>query len=316
MPRERMVAYTGDRRDVQDFYFPLLFLVPGFEGDSVEAGPFQIAKRRWETSIFDLATLATKHKLHLPYQAMDVFLSRCNLELRIEGRSSLEEATATFRSFRLALYATGLSPFISPFVTTYSINDYSGINNRDSEHLRKNLYPGMEEGLTSEAGTLEAWSLEMSFRTVVLGDNLELTADAVVQAAEKAAAWEALGAAGPLGTIEETANAAPMVLPLGQSVLHIWSAIEALFPNVRTEVRFRIALYVAQLTASGPARLEAYDRVRASYDLRSSITHGSQKEVSLEQWQQTWDVLIDAYNAVVRRGSLPAEQELIAELLS
>ena len=65
------------RRTVQPFYFPLLFLVPGFPDDAVDTGPFQIAKRRWDTSTFDLATLATKHKLHLPYQAMDVFLSRC-----------------------------------------------------------------------------------------------------------------------------------------------------------------------------------------------------------------------------------------------
>lgn len=238
------------------------------------------------------------------------------MELRISGRASLEEATAAFRSFRLALYATGLSPFLSPFVTNYSINEYSGINSRDSESLRKHLPPGMEKGLTSEAGTLEAWPLELSFQTVVLPDTLDMTEDAVVEAAEKAAVWETLGAAGPLRAIEETANAAPMILPLGQSVLHIWSAIETLFPNVRMEVKFRIALYVSQLTASGAARLEVYDRVRASYDLRSSITHGSQKEVSMDQWQQTWGVLIDAYNAVVQRGSLPAEQELIAELLS
>ncbi len=301
---------------MQAFYFPLLFLVSGFDGDTVEAGPFQIAKRRWQTSTFDLATLATRHKLNLPYQAMDVFLSSCNMELCIGGRASLEDATAAFRSFRLALYATGLSPFLSPFVTNYSINDYSGINSRDSESLRKDLPPGMEKGLTSEAGTLEAWPLELSFQTVVTPDTLDLTADAVVEAAEKAAVWETLGAAGPLRAIEETANAAPMILPLGQSVLHIWSAIETLFPNVRMEVKFRIALYVAQLTASGSARLEVYDRVRASYDLRSNITHGSQKEVSMDQWQQTWGILIDAYNALVRRGSLPAEQELIEELLS
>jgi hypothetical protein len=103
---------------VQAFYFPLLFLVPGFDDDTVEAGPFQIAKRRWRTSTFDLATLATKHKLNLPYQAMEMFLSSCNMELCIGGRASLEEATAAFRSFRLALYATGLSPFLSPFVTS------------------------------------------------------------------------------------------------------------------------------------------------------------------------------------------------------
>src|SRR3712207_5985261 len=64
------------------------------------------------------------------------------------------------------------------------------------------------------------------------------------------------------------ANAAPKILPLDQSVLHIWSAIEALFPNVGAELEFRIALYLAQLTQSGSARQEVYERVRASYDMR------------------------------------------------
>lgn len=302
---------------MQSFYFPLLFLVPGFSEDSVEAGPFQIAKRRWETSTFDLATLATKHNLHFSYQTMDVFLSSCNMELRIDNQASLEEAVATFRSFRLALYSTGLSPFISPFVTTYSINDYSGINSRDSDSLRKNLPPGMKKGLTSDTGTLEAWPLELSFQSVIIPDNLDLSAGAVAEAAEKAEVWEALAAAArPLQTIEETANAAPMILPPSQSVLHVWSALEALFPDVNTEVTFRIALNIAQLTESGPARLDVYERVRASYKLRSRITHGSQREVSVEQWRQTWSLLMDSYSAVIRRGYLPAETDLLAELLS
>ncbi len=75
-----------------------------------------------------------------------------------------------------------------------------------------------------------------------------------------------------------------MVLPLGQSVLHVWSAIEALFPEVSTEVTFRTALYLAQLIQSGSARLEVYERVRASYKLRSAITHGSQQNVSADHW--------------------------------
>ncbi len=67
---------------------------------------------------------------------------------------------------------------------------------------------------------------------------------------------------------------------------------------------------------TGAARMEVYDVIRASYKLRSAIAHGSQREVSPDQWQQTWNLLMDAYNAVIRRGSLPAEKELIAELLS
>ena len=94
-------------------------------------------------SLFDFATLATKHRLHLPYQAMDVFLSRCNVELCVSGKQSLAGANEAFQKLRLSLYSSGVSPFLCPFVTTYSINDYSGINSRDSETLRAKMYPGI-----------------------------------------------------------------------------------------------------------------------------------------------------------------------------
>lgn len=302
---------------MQAFYYPLLFLTPDFEGTSIEAGPFRIAKRLWQTSTFDLATLATKHRLHMPCQAMDVLLSRCNLELCIEEQSSREEATTAFQSFRLALYTCGVSPFLSPFITTYSINEYSGINSRDSESLRKTLYPGMEKGLTSEAGTLEAWPFELSFQCVVSEKGRRITKDVVIHAAEKAEAWRALVAANkPLRIVEETANAAPKILPLEQSILHIWSAMEALFPKVSTEVTFKIALYLAQLTKEGSERLAMYDHVRALYVLRSKIAHGSANTVGMEEWRQTWELLTEACNAVIRRGCLPEEKQLINELLS
>lgn len=302
---------------MQSFYYPLLFLAPNFTEDSIEAGPFRIAKRLWQTSIFDLATLATKHRLHLPYQAMDVLLSRCNLELCITEQSSREEANAAFQSFRLALYTCGVSPFLSPFITTHSINEYSGINSRDSESLRKNLYPGMEEGLTSEADTLEAWPFELSFQCVSSEKGLRLSKGTVIHAAEKAEVWRALVAANrPLRIVEETANAAPKILPLEQSVLHIWSAMEALFPKVSTEVTFKIALYLAQLTKEGPDRLAMYDHVRALYVLRSKIAHGAARTVGMDEWKQTWELLTEACNAVIRRGCLPEEKQLIIELLS
>jgi hypothetical protein len=85
---------------------------------------------------------------------------------------------------------------------------------------------------------------------------------------------------------------------------------------VRTEATFKTALYLAQLTESGPARGEVYERAHDSYRLRSDITHGSQRGVSIDQWKQAWGLFMDAYNAVIRRGSLPSETDLIAELLS
>lgn len=298
------------------YHFPLLFLLPDFDSDEVRVGPVRLVKRKWGTSIFDLATLATKHRLHLPYQAMDVFLARCNIELAVDGESSPQEAIETFNVFRLGLYAAGVSPFVSPFLTNYSINEYSGINSRDSENLKKDLHPGMEEGLTSDEGTLEAWPLELSFNCIIVNEKLTVTEATIAKAGAIAQKWRKVReSAATLRAVEDAVNAAPKILPLDQSVLHVWSAIESLFPTVSTEVTFRVSLYLAQLTGEGKSRLEQYETVRSLYGIRSKIAHGSSKPISIGEWQEAWKLLMQACNAVVSRGSLPSEKELLAELL-
>lgn len=229
-----------------NYYFPILFLVPTFDKTHIGSSNIRIAKRLWETSTFDLATLATKHELHLPYQAMDVFLSRCNLELCVAKQKSLDEATAAFQSLRLTLYTEGISPFLSPFITTYSINEYSGINSRDSDSLRENLPPGLQEELKSGEATLEAWPFELSFSCIVGEDAVGLSKEQFDRAVVKADQWRALKSnSKTLPVIEEVVTTAPKLTPLTQSVLHIWSGLEALFPNVGAELSFRIALYLA-----------------------------------------------------------------------
>jgi hypothetical protein len=47
---------NAELRPVSDFFYPVLFLTPGFEGDAVECPPFRLVRRKWETSTFDLAT--------------------------------------------------------------------------------------------------------------------------------------------------------------------------------------------------------------------------------------------------------------------
>jgi hypothetical protein len=299
-----------------DFFYPLLFVTPAFDGDAVDCPPFQLARRKWETSTFDLATLATKHKLHLPYQVMDVFLSQCNLELCISGKPSLTEANRAFRTLKVALYSSGVSPFLSPFATTYSINDYSGINSRDSEILRSKMHPGMEVGLTSDAGTVEAWPVELSLQCTVVSDALSITDVIFNEASVKAVVWEQLLARFPqLNAIVDAASAAPTLSARGQSLLHIWSALEALFPSVSTEVTFRIALYVAQLTSSGADRLSRYESVRAAYGVRSKVAHGAIASVTVDEWNQAWHILMDCLNALFRREHLPSERELLTEIL-
>jgi len=119
------------RRMKHPFYFPLLFLRPNLEGD-LTIGQYAIAVRKWSTSTFDLATLATQHDLHIPYQVMDVMLSQCNIELAICDVTSHDQAIEHLDYFRVGAYLAGCSPFVVPFVTTKSVNEYSGINERDS----------------------------------------------------------------------------------------------------------------------------------------------------------------------------------------
>lgn len=299
------------------YYFPILFLVPGFDGDFISADRVRIAKRKWETSIFDFATLATRHKLHLPYQAMDVFLAHCNLELCLSNCESLKNALQVFYALRVALNASGVSPFLSPFVTTHSINEYSGINRRDSDSLRKEMLPGMVEGLRSEDDTLEAWPLELSFQCILLTDKLSVSESTLCSAAAKTANWSDLVTrCASLKVLQDVTNSAPTIGNLDQSVLHLWSGLESLFPDVGAELSFRIALYVAQLCEKSEVRLDTYKRVRDSYGLRSRITHGTTRSISLAQWEETWSLLLNVYNAVIERGMMPSENDLLRELFS
>jgi hypothetical protein len=55
---------------------------------------------------------------------------------------------------------------------------------------------------------------------------------------------------------------APKLSSAAQSILHIWTALESIFPRVTTEVSFRVALYMAQLNAKLGDRREYRKLVR------------------------------------------------------
>jgi Apea-like HEPN len=297
------------------FHFPALFLVPDFTEETITHGRFRLARRLWQTSTFDLATLVTKHTLHLPYQVMDVFLGRCNLEIGIEA-ANLKEATRRLQAIRLALYSEGISPFIVPFVTTYSVNEYSGINSRDSGSLRDELPEGLREGLTSETGHVEAWPVELCFQCVVLGKRLEVTPQAFARAGEKAEEWMKFASAQQsVRAFGQAVLSARLVFPLSQSVLHIWCAVESLFPSVTAELSFRLALYMAQLAADGPDRRTYFERVKKGYNVRSKIAHGAKQDVTDEEWNEAWGFLTDALKSIFSIGKVPKEQSLLDGLL-
>lgn len=297
------------------FHFPLLLLTPQFEPPSVESGPFRLSRRAWDVSIFDLATLASKHKLHLPYQLMDVMLARCNTEIRVEA-TDLQEAFDTFQELRVGMYCHGVSPFLSPYAASHSINDYAGINDR-SAGFQEKMHPGLREGITNETATVEAWPFELSLQCIVLQKSIGVTAEQFSDAVTWAASWRRLkGESKLLAPLEDAASAAPTLGSRDQSLLHVWCGLEAIFPRVQTEVSFRVALYLSQLCSQGPARRAYFERVRRAYQLRSDIAHGTKRGIALEQWQDGWELLMDCVASVVRRGGLSNEDALLADLLS
>lgn len=233
------------------------FLLPEFESDEISYGNFSVAKRRWGTSTFDFATLATKHKLNLPYQLMDVLIGKCNSEVAVGGNSSFESAAEAFQSFRLGLYLQGVSPFLVPYVTTASINDYSGINQRDSA-IERGDPPETESQFSSHSNQMEAWPLELTMQCMAIHGAFGINETQIQNAAKFADRWMEIARGNALlKLVARTSDSSAILATYEQSILHIWTAIEALFKSVSSEVSFRLSLYLAQLCAddyvSGPA---------------------------------------------------------------
>lgn len=290
-------------------------LRPEFD-QPIAHGPYEMCRRAWGTSTFDLATLATKHQLHLPYQLMDVLLAGCNVELAISDAASLDDAIARLSAFRAGLYVSGVSPFVCPFVTSESVNAYSGINERDSA-LARGETPKIASSFSSNSGKLEAWPLELSLACVLLRDQVGVTAAQVEAAGQFAATWTRVQAQYPvLRAFSGALQAAPQLLALDQSLLHIWTGIESLFPTVDSEVSFRLALYVSVLCATPSDRGKLHQFVRTGYRLRSKVAHGTSSKVTPEQWLSAWSLLVRCAKAVCQRQALPTESELLEELFA
>lgn len=298
-----------------EFYFPVLFLVPDERFVDARVGDYGIAARRWQVSTFDLATLATRHQLHLPYLLMDVFLANCNLEVGVSA-DTVEEATTKARRLRAMLYLAGMTPFPLPFVATHSVNEYAGINSRDSESLRANLPEGLREGITSAPTPIEVWPVERVLEVQWAGVR-GLPNEVFERAVQAAATWKELcERQRTLSAIEDALSTAPLITNRGQALLHVWTGLEALFPKVNTEVTFRLALYLAQLCRPELDRRRFFRDVKEAYGVRSRVAHGSSRAVTDQEWESAWGLLRQACRAILDRGGLPTENQLEEELLA
>lgn len=297
------------------FFFPALFWVPTTKS-TVDLGVFTLHPRLWNVSIFDLYSMVAEgHPLRMPAELMQIFLPKVNIEISVDA-STISEAIEKIDVLRAVMYSEGMTPTIFPFATSYSLNQYAGINSRSSEYLRSKMPEGMRKGIRAKENRVEGWPNELSLSILGATSKGQIDERSFKQAAERAAHWVNLEERFPEASIlRSAAIKAPLMPDYSSSVLHIWQALEAVFGK-GPELSFRMSLTLAELCGPVAERTETYREVKTSYKDRSGITHGRTRNVTLETWTRTWTVLMLTLRAILHRGAIPSEDDLFSDLLS
>lgn len=268
--------------------------------------------------MFDWAELGAHHRLHIHFGAADAMLKSCNLELAVEAED-LEAATQRIRDVHVMLYVHGLTPFSVQMAANYSINQYAGINSRRSPSGKELLPEGMREGITSKTSTVEIFPAPyISSPHIRTKLARQLSTATFILAVNDAAKWDAIRARNSVCRLfEKVIVSAPTMPDIGQSLLHIWTGLEALFPKVQTELSFRIALYLAQLQHMHGNRAVFFERARLSYRDRSAIAHGSEpkRKGQRDPWLSGWLIMLETARAIIERNGIPSEEDLVREIL-
>lgn len=292
-------------------------LIPNFETDEISCGQFTAVRRKWQVSIWDWAYLSTEHDLQHPYQLMDAAAQSVNLELRIDAES-IPEAIEKLQAIRLSLYANGLQPVVVPTISTHSVNDFSAVQRMSKE-------PGdprfsRAKALTSKTETVWAGGLRGGpVFTQPRAAIASLSQPLLDAAADDALRWQKLVDQTPqLKVLENAVLTAPEIANVGQSLLQLWTGLESIFPDVRSELAFRLSLYLAQL--DGSDRVRRYEHAREAYKVRSKVAHGENlaepSEQNLGAWDKCWDLACFTVKALLARGELPNAEQLTSELLA
>ncbi|HAM43741.1 MAG TPA: hypothetical protein DCM67_01780 [Propionibacteriaceae bacterium] len=302
---------------VQRYYFMAQGAVPADQHNDLVQGPFRVIPRRWHVSTWDWALLATEHELHLPFQLPDLEAQSVNLELAVEA-DSVRTAVTMVEALRLALACHGLVPVSTPTICSHSVNDFSGIKQfaKDTSDPRH----GRALAIASRSETV--WMAGIRGGPVAIlpeSATRELSESVFAPSASMALRWLDIAKGAPrLRVLEEAALTAPTITNLGQSILQMWTGLESLFPEIHSELSFRLALHLAQLDPA--TRRAQFARARKAYVLRSKVAHGhdlsepSQK--NRDAWTECWELLHSTVMALIVRGGLPTEEQLVEELLT
>lgn len=301
------------------FYAATSGLIPdGFTGE-LEVGEFTIIPRIWNVTIWDWAELAAHHKLHMPFAIADSLAKSCSLEFAL-NTLAVSDVENTLMSLHLMLYVHGLHPFSVQLLSSHSINQYAAINSRKSSYGLEKLPEDLRTGIRTTDTSVEVWPAPYVSGAQIESDDLprKITPDLFISAVEDAGKWRQLREANKTCLfLEKVALTAPILPQPELSLLHIWTGLEAVFPNVQTEVSFRLALYLAQLHSVRGDRMPFFQSAKSSYGDRSKIAHGGalKPAARIARWLQAWTLLTETIRAILTRGTIPSEEDLVLELL-
>lgn len=86
-------------------------------------------------------------------------------------------------------------------------------------------------GITSGIDTVEAWPYELSFDCRTINDKRNVSVESFNGAAKFADEWiQATNENSALAALESAMTDAPKLSSCAQSILHIWTALESIFP--------------------------------------------------------------------------------------
>jgi hypothetical protein len=270
-------------------------------------------------TIFDLYSLiAERHPLRMTAELMQIFLPGASMEISVEAEDH-SSACRLLDTIRAMLCSQAeMTPTLAPFATSYSINEYAGINSRSSNLLRDKLPEGLRDGITANDARVEGWPTELSLMCI-RGDQQtlknRLTGVDFVAAADAALLWQDIeNRHSTARTLRMALAKAPLMPDMSSSILHMWQALESLF-NIDREVTYRTSLLLAEMCATVETRAITYAAAKKSYADRSKIAHGSSAPVDTIKWMRAWSLLRNAARAVLLRNAVPSAGELTDELL-
>lgn len=99
-------------------------------------------------------------------------------------------------------------------------------------------------------------------------------------------------------------------------LVSFWAALEGLFLTSPTELRFRLATFIASyLEKPGAERIARFKRILSLYDHRSKAAHGKPKN-DPRALADSFDLLRDVVIRIIQVKRIPTQEELEAGLLS